>query len=164
MLLTLLLVEHGAGQREGNHVGKVGDITRPSARLPKRPASRRPRSTASSRRPKNWATSPTSPALFRPRMERDGYSLGMTKDRAGKIMQYNPADGQRIKNSSIPVDWAHARLKKSGALPESWTVIQCLFGEHLLQQRTKYMSGFPDRRAFMDNHEREMLRAKGKLA
>ena len=111
-------------------------------------------------------------------MERDGFSLCMTKDRsvifyqidaqgryrAGKIMQYNPADGHRIKNSSVPVDWVHARLKKSGALPESWTVIQCLFGEHLLQQRTKYMSEFPDRRAIMDNHEREMLRAKGKLA
>ena len=52
-------------------------------------------------------------------MEMDGYSLGMTKDRsvifyqidaqgryrAGKIMQYKPADGHRIKNSSIPVDW-----------------------------------------------------------
>ena len=33
-----------------------------------------------------------------------------------------------------------------------------------VQQRTKYMSGLPDWRAFMDNHEREMLRAKGKLA
>ncbi len=92
------------------------------------PASRRPLSTASSRRPKNWATSPTSPALFRPRMERDGYSLGMTKDRSvifyqidaqgryrsGKIMQYNPADGHRIKNSSIPVDWVEAGISERG--------------------------------------------------
>lgn len=33
-----------------------------------------------------------------------------------------------------------------------------------VQQRTKFMSGLPDWRAFMDNHQREMLRAKGKLA
>ena len=31
-----------------------------------------------------------------------------------------------------------------------------------IQQRTKFMSGLPVWRAFMDNHEREMLRAKGK--
>ena len=30
-----------------------------------------------------------------------------------------------------------------------------------VQQRTKFMSGLPDWRAFMDNHQREMLRAKG---
>jgi hypothetical protein len=80
---------------------------------------------------------------------RADYRLGVTKDRSvvfyqidsqgrvrtGKIMQYNPADGHRVKNVGIPVDWAHARLKKSGVLPEGWTVCQCLFGEHLLPQR-----------------------------
>ena len=80
---------------------------------------------------------------------RADYRLGVTKDRSvvfyqidahgrvrtGKIMQYNPADGHRVKNVGIPVDWAHARLKKSRVLPESWTVSQCLFGEHLLPQR-----------------------------
>ena len=77
------------------------------------------------------------------------YRLGVTKDRSvvfyqidiqgrvrtGKIMQYNPADGHRVKNVGVTVDWAHARLKKSGVLPESWTVSQCLFGGHLLPQR-----------------------------
>ena len=80
---------------------------------------------------------------------RADYRLGVTKDRSvvfyqidsqgrvrtGKIMQYNPTDGHRVKNVGVPVDWAHARLKKSGVLPESWTVCQCLFGEHLLPQR-----------------------------
>jgi len=80
---------------------------------------------------------------------RADYRLGVTKDRSvvfyqidiqgrvrtGKIMQYNPADGHRVKNVGVPVDWAHARLKKAGVLPESWTVSQCLFGEHLLPQR-----------------------------
>ena len=76
------------------------------------------------------------------------YRLGVTRNqetifyqidaqgryRAGKIMQYNPSTGHRIKDGGIPVDWVHARLKKQGTLPESWTVSQCLFGEHLLPQ------------------------------
>lgn len=33
-----------------------------------------------------------------------------------------------------------------------------------VQQRTKYITNLPDWRAYMDNHQREMLRAKGKLA
>lgn len=74
------------------------------------------------------------------------YRLGVTRDgaaifyqtdlqgrtRTGKIIQYNPETGHRIKDAAIPVDWVHARLKKQGLLPESWTVRQCLFGEHLL--------------------------------
>lgn len=31
-----------------------------------------------------------------------------------------------------------------------------------IQQRTKYITNLPDWRAFMDNHQREMLRAKGR--
>ena len=76
----------------------------------------------------------------------DRYLLGVTRDgaaifyqidlqgriRTGKIIQYNPVTGHRIKDTGIPVDWVHARLKKKGLLPESWTVRQCLFGEHLL--------------------------------
>lgn len=57
--------------------------------------------------------------------------------RAGKIIRYNPETGHRIKDNSsqIPVDWVHTRLKRSGVLPESWQLSQCLFGEHLLPQR-----------------------------
>ena len=79
------------------------------------------------------------------------YWLGVTKTRdtvfyqidiqgrirAGKIIRYNPETGHRVKDSSsqIPVDWVHTRLKRSGVLPESWQLSQCLFGEHLLPQR-----------------------------
>lgn len=80
------------------------------------------------------------------RMLVDRYRLGVTRDgaaifyqidlqgriRTGKIIQYNPVTGHRIKDTGIPVDWVHARLKKQGLLPESWNVTQCLFGEHLL--------------------------------
>lgn len=78
------------------------------------------------------------------------YCLGVTRDRSaiffqldiqgrcrgGKIIQYNPQTGHRIKDAAakIPVDWIHPRLKAQGILPASWTMTQCLFGEHLLQQ------------------------------
>ena len=76
------------------------------------------------------------------------YHLGVTKDRdvvfyqidrqnrcrTGKIMKYNPATGHRIKDESggSAINWVHSKLKRSGTLPESWTLTQCLFGEHLL--------------------------------
>ena len=77
------------------------------------------------------------------------YRIGVTKDlsaifyqidesghcRAGKIIRYNPETGHRIKDASVPVDWVHTRLKKSGHLPESWQLTQCLFGQHLLRTR-----------------------------
>ena len=77
------------------------------------------------------------------------YRIGVTKDlsaifyqidesghcRAGKIIRYNPETGHRIKDASVPVDWVHTRLKKSGHLPESWQLTQCLFGQHLLPTR-----------------------------
>ena len=52
--------------------------------------------------------------------------------RTGKVMKYNPEDGHRIKDESMPgrITWVHTLLKKQ--LPESWTLSQCLFGEHLL--------------------------------
>lgn len=77
------------------------------------------------------------------------YYLGCTKDesviywqidtekriRAGKIMQYNPSTGKRIKNQSGAVDWVHSRLKRDQVLPETWGLAQCLFGAHLLNRR-----------------------------
>lgn len=76
------------------------------------------------------------------------YRLGVAKDRSaiffqldiqgrcrgGKIIQYNPVTGHRIKDDSskIPVDWIHPRLKKDGIIHQNWTMTQCLFGEHLL--------------------------------
>jgi hypothetical protein len=54
------------------------------------------------------------------------------KIRSGKIMQYNPATGKRVKNLELPVYWAHKALKQ----PE-FKLKQCLFGEHLLIDKAK---------------------------
>ena len=77
----------------------------------------------------------------------DNYALGATKNkevifwqidtkgrvRTGKIMQYNPETGRRIKHESGAIDWVHNKLKRSGALPEDFNLQQCFFGEHLLK-------------------------------
>lgn len=55
-----------------------------------------------------------------------------SKVRTGKIMQYNPETGKRIKHESGAIDWVHNKLKKSGTLPEDYNLQQCFFGEHLL--------------------------------
>ncbi len=54
------------------------------------------------------------------------------KIRTGKIMQYNPQTGKRIKHQNGAIDWVHNKLKKSGALLEAFNLQQCFFGEHLL--------------------------------
>jgi hypothetical protein len=77
----------------------------------------------------------------------ENYALGATKNkevifwqidihgkvRTGKIMQYNPATGRRIKHESGAIDWVHNKLKKAGILPEDFNLQQCFFGEHLLK-------------------------------
>jgi hypothetical protein len=55
------------------------------------------------------------------------------KVRTGKIMQYNPETGRRLKHESGAIDWVHNKLKKSGTLPEDYNLQQCFFGEHLLK-------------------------------
>lgn len=74
------------------------------------------------------------------------YALGATKNkeiiywqidikgkvRTGKIMQYDPLTGKRIKHESGAIDWVHNKLKKTGTLPEDYNLQQCFFGEHLL--------------------------------
>ena len=54
------------------------------------------------------------------------------KVRTGKVMQYNPEDGHRIKEQGVAINWIHNILKKQNVLPEEWLLSQCLFGEHLL--------------------------------
>lgn len=54
------------------------------------------------------------------------------KVRTGKIMLYNPTTGKRVKNLELPVYWVHKALKQ----PE-FELRQCLFGEHLLKDKTK---------------------------
>jgi hypothetical protein len=54
------------------------------------------------------------------------------KVRTGKIMLYSPTTGKRAKNLELPVYWVHKALKQ----PE-FELRQCLFGEHLLIEKTK---------------------------
>ena len=52
----------------------------------------------------------------------------------GKIMQYDPATGHRIKDENKPgrINWLHSILKRRKQLSPDWQLTQCLFGEHLL--------------------------------
>jgi hypothetical protein len=54
------------------------------------------------------------------------------KVRTGKIMLYSPATGKRVKEPFKHINWAHKVLKQ----PE-FELKQCLFGEHLLIDKTK---------------------------
>ena len=55
------------------------------------------------------------------------------KVRTGKVMQYNPADGHRVKDQQAgAINWIHSILKKRKVLSDEWQLSQCLFGEHLL--------------------------------
>jgi hypothetical protein len=47
-------------------------------------------------------------------------------------MLYSPTTGKRVKNLELPVYWVHKALKQ----PE-FELRQCLFGEHLLIDKTK---------------------------
>lgn len=52
--------------------------------------------------------------------------------RTGKIMQYNPETGKRLKHASGAIDWVHNKLKLQQHLPQDFNLQQCFFGEHLL--------------------------------
>lgn len=54
------------------------------------------------------------------------------KVRTGKIMLYSPTTGKRIKEPFNHINWVHSILKQ----PE-YELKQCLFGEHLLIDKTK---------------------------
>lgn len=54
------------------------------------------------------------------------------KVRTGKIMLYSPTTGKRIKEPFNHINWVHKALKQ----PE-FELRQCLFGEHLLIDKTK---------------------------
>lgn len=75
------------------------------------------------------------------------YALGATKSqevifwqmdingrfRTGKIMQYNPHTGKRIKHQSGAINWVHNVLKKNNPEFKNFNLQQCYFGEHLLR-------------------------------
>ena len=52
--------------------------------------------------------------------------------RTGKIMLYSPTTGKRIKEPFNHITWVHKAIKQ----PE-FELSQCLFGEHLLIEKTK---------------------------
>jgi len=54
------------------------------------------------------------------------------KVRTGKIMLYSPTTGKRIKEPFNHINWVHKVIKQ----PE-FELKQCLFGEHLLHDKTK---------------------------
>jgi hypothetical protein len=54
------------------------------------------------------------------------------KIRTGKIMQYSPTTGKRIKEPYSLVAWVHKELKL-----EDFELKQCFFGEHLLKDKNK---------------------------
>ena len=53
--------------------------------------------------------------------------------RTGKAMCYNPETGKRDKDKN---DWVHSMLKRSKRI-DQYTLVQCYFGEHLLQEPSK---------------------------
>ena len=57
--------------------------------------------------------------------------------RTGKIMNFDPTTGKRLKGEASVVSWAHSLLRKEGALPEGWELRQCLYGEALLARRPR---------------------------
>ncbi|MDD3787067.1 MAG: DUF6371 domain-containing protein [Petrimonas sp.] len=77
----------------------------------------------------------------------ENYALGATKNkevifwqmdingkfRTGKVMQYNPDTGKRIKQQSGAINWVHNLLKKSNPEFKNFNLQQCYFGEHLLR-------------------------------
>ena len=54
------------------------------------------------------------------------------KVRTGKIMLYSPTTGKRIKEPFNHINWVHSLLKQP-----LFELRQCLFGEHLLIDKTK---------------------------
>lgn len=54
------------------------------------------------------------------------------KVRTGKIMLYNPTTGKRVKEPFNHINWVHKALKQA-----EFELKQCLFGEHLLIDKTK---------------------------
>ena len=76
------------------------------------------------------------------------YGLGVTKAgetifyqkdrqgryRGGKVIQYDPHTGHRVKHTDFPVYWIHQSFQRKGLIPQDWKMTQCLFGEHLLDQ------------------------------
>ena len=71
------------------------------------------------------------------------------KVRTGKVMKYDPETGHRIKDKG-GVNWVHSIMKKRGLLPDTFNLVQCLFGEHLLRH-------YPDKGVALVESEKTAL-------
>lgn len=52
--------------------------------------------------------------------------------RGGKVLNYNPISGKRVKDPKPRITWMHSLLKL-----ESFNLTQCLYGLHLVKKRPK---------------------------
>ena len=59
--------------------------------------------------------------------------------RTGKIMNYDPTTGKRLKGGGS-VDWVHSTMLRQG-LVEEFSLRQCLYGEHLLSRYPSHVVG-----------------------
>jgi hypothetical protein len=71
------------------------------------------------------------------------------KIRTGKIIRYDEETGHRIKDGS-GINWVHALMKKRDLLPDTFNLVQCLFGEWLL-------SKYPDKPVALVEAEKTAL-------
>lgn len=67
----------------------------------------------------------------------------------GKIMQYNPENGKRVKEPTNRITWVHAAM----SIPD-YNLRQCLFGEHLLKK-------YPDMTVAIVESEKTAIIASG---
>ena len=65
--------------------------------------------------------------------------------RSGKIMQYNPKNGKRVKEPKPLVTWVHKVLKI-----KDFNIQTCLFGEHLLSE-------YPDKKVAIVESEKTAI-------
>ena len=74
---------------------------------------------------------------------RDGRVVFWQRDtegqlRTGKVMAYDPVSGRRTKGAGA-CDWVHSIMLRQQRLEEPYNLVQCLYGEHLLN-REEYAS------------------------
>lgn len=70
----------------------------------------------------------------------------------GKIMQYNPDTGKRVKKPTNRISWVHSAMKLT-----DFNLSQCLFGEHLLKR-------YPSRAVAIVESEKTAIIASGVFA
>ena len=58
--------------------------------------------------------------------------------RSGQIINYDEQRGKRVKSTDKPqVDWLHNRNEIKPSLESNWSMTQCYFGEHLINDKER---------------------------